>query len=62
MTYTPPCSQGPGPKVYYLKAYALSAAPSITVPADKVTMDILVAGMASKVLDSALMSVTYTRT
>jgi len=60
-TYTPPCSQGPGPKVYYLKAYALNANPTIQVSANQVTMDILVAGMAGKVLDSALMTVTYTR-
>lgn len=30
--YTPPCSQGPGPKTYILTVYALSAAPSFNVP------------------------------
>jgi phosphatidylethanolamine-binding protein (PEBP) family uncharacterized protein len=60
-TYTPPCSQGPGPKVYVLTLYALNAAPTITVPNTQVTMDILLAGIKNKIVDSAVMSVTYTR-
>jgi phosphatidylethanolamine-binding protein (PEBP) family uncharacterized protein len=60
-TYTPPCSQGPGAKVYVLTVYALNAAPTISVPNTQVTMDILLAGMKNKILDSAVMSVTYTR-
>jgi phosphatidylethanolamine-binding protein (PEBP) family uncharacterized protein len=60
-TYTPPCSQGPGAKIYVLTLYALSDLPVITVPNTKVTMDILLAGMKDKILDSAVMSVTYTR-
>ena len=60
-TYTPPCSQGPGPKIYVLTLYALNAPPSITVPNTQVTMDILLAGMKNKIVDSAVMSVTYTR-
>ncbi len=60
-TYTPPCSQGPGPKIYVLTLYALNAAPTISVAASQVTMDILYAGMKNKIVDSAVMSVTYTR-
>jgi len=60
-TYTPPCSQGPGPKIYVLNLYALNAQPTITVPNTQVTMDILLAGMKNKIVDSAVMSVTYTR-
>jgi phosphatidylethanolamine-binding protein (PEBP) family uncharacterized protein len=60
-TYTPPCSQGPGPKIYVLTLYALNAPPTITVPNTQVTMDILLAGMKNKIVDSAVMSVTYTR-
>ena len=60
-TYTPPCSQGPGAKTYVLILYALNATPSITVPNTLVTMDILLAGMKNKIVDSAVMSVTYTR-
>jgi phosphatidylethanolamine-binding protein (PEBP) family uncharacterized protein len=60
-TYTPPCSQGPGAKTYVLTLYALNAPPTISVPNTQVTMDILLAGMKNKILDSAVMSVTYTR-
>ncbi len=60
-TYTPPCSQGPGAKVYVLTIYALNAAPTISVPGTQVTMAILLAGMKNKIVDSAVMSVTYTR-
>jgi hypothetical protein len=41
--------------------YALNAPPTISVPNTQVTMDILLAGMKNKILDSAVMSVTYTR-
>jgi len=60
-TYSPPCSQGPGAKVYILTLYALSAAPSISVSSSQVTMDILLAGIRNKILDSTVMTVTYTR-
>ena len=60
-TYTPPCSQGPGAKVYILTLYALSAAPTISVSSSQVTMDILLAGIRNKILDSTVMTVTYTR-
>ena len=60
-TYTPPCSQGPGAKVYILTLYALSAAPTISVGSSQVTMDVLLAGIRNKILDSTVMTVTYTR-
>lgn len=60
-TYTPPCSQGPGAKIYVLTLYALNAPPTITVANTKVTMDILLAGMKNKIVDSAVISTTYTR-
>jgi len=60
-TYTPPCSQGPGAKVYILTLYALNAPPTITVPNTQVTMDILLSGMKNKIVDSAVISVSYSR-
>lgn len=60
-TYTPPCSQGPGAKIYLLTLYALNAPPTINVSSTLVTMDILSAGMKNKIVDSVVMSVTYTR-
>ncbi len=60
-SYSPPCSQGPGAKVYILTLYALSATPTISVSSSQVTMDILLAGIRNKILDSTVMTVTYTR-
>ena len=60
-TYTPPCSQGPGAKIYVLTLYALSADNNLSFATSKVTMDMLYAQIKSKIVDSALMSVTYTR-
>lgn len=60
-TYTPPCSQGPGAKVYIVTLYALNAAPTISVSSPQVTMDVLIAGIRNKILDSTVMTVTYTR-
>jgi phosphatidylethanolamine-binding protein (PEBP) family uncharacterized protein len=60
-TYTPPCSQGPGAKIYVLTLYALNAPPTFSVTSNQVTMAILQAGMKNKIVDSAVMSITYTR-
>lgn len=60
-TYTPPCSQGPGAKIYVLTLYALNAVPTISLTNTQVTMAILQASMKNKIVDSAVMSVTYTR-
>lgn len=60
-TYNPPCSQGPGAKIYVLTLYALNAQPTIAVSNTQVTMDILIAGMKNKIVDSAVMSVNYSR-
>ena len=59
--YTPPCSQGPGAKEYILTLYALSAAPTISVAAPLITMDVMLAAIRGKILDSTKMTVTYTR-
>jgi phosphatidylethanolamine-binding protein (PEBP) family uncharacterized protein len=60
-TYTPPCSQGSGAKIYVITLYALNALPTFSVPSSQVTMAILQASMKNKIVDSAVMSVTYTR-
>ena len=60
-TYTPPCSQGAGAKIYVLTLYALNALPTFSVPSSQVSMAILQASMKNKIVDSAVMSVTYTR-
>lgn len=60
-TYTPPCSQGPGAKIYVLTAYALSEQPVISVAPSKLTMDILTESMSKITLAKSELSVSYTR-
>lgn len=60
-SYTPPCSVGPGPKIYIITVYALSAAPVIPVPQQQVTMDVLLTALAPLKLASSEISVTYAR-
>ncbi|NBO48755.1 MAG: YbhB/YbcL family Raf kinase inhibitor-like protein [Chitinophagia bacterium] len=60
-TYTPPCSQGPGAKIYVLTIYALNNEANLTFSNSKVTIDMLYTEIKSKIVDSALMSVSYTR-
>jgi len=59
--YAPPCSQGPGAKTYIYRLYALSAAPEITVDPSQVSRDVLLSAMQGLILDSAGLSVSYTR-
>ena len=60
-SYTPPCSQGPGDKLYTLTVYALSSAPLFTVPQAQVTMDLLLSAISAKTLDTSVINVTYAR-
>ncbi len=57
--YTPPCSKGPGDKVYTYTVYALSEAPAFTVSADQVNRDALLAAMQGITLGSAELIVVY---
>jgi phosphatidylethanolamine-binding protein (PEBP) family uncharacterized protein len=58
--YDPPCSQGPGAKVYTYTLYALSAAPAFSGTAP-VTGETLATTIASSTLGTASISVSYTR-
>jgi phosphatidylethanolamine-binding protein (PEBP) family uncharacterized protein len=58
--YDPPCSQGPGAKVYTFTVYALSAAPVFSGSAP-VTGESLATAIASTTLGSASLSVSYSR-
>jgi phosphatidylethanolamine-binding protein (PEBP) family uncharacterized protein len=60
-SYTPPCSQGPGAKLYTITVYALSSTPSFSVPQSQVTMDVFLAAISTKTLATATINVTYTR-
>lgn len=60
-SYTPPCSQGPGAKLYTITVYALSSAPVFSVPQSQVTMDMLLAAISIKTLATSVLNITYTR-
>jgi phosphatidylethanolamine-binding protein (PEBP) family uncharacterized protein len=59
--YSPPCSQGPGAKLYVMTVYALSAEPVLGGVQSKVTRDILLAAISKTTLGTAVMNVNYTR-
>ena len=59
--YAPPHSKGPGPKIYILTVYALSAPPQLTVPPSQVNREILLAAIKDRTLGSAELQVIYTR-
>ncbi len=60
--YAPPHSKGPGPKIYRLTVYALSAPVTINRPAEEVSRAVLLAAMRTNILDSAELRVVYDRT
>jgi phosphatidylethanolamine-binding protein (PEBP) family uncharacterized protein len=59
--YAPPHSKGPGPKTYVYTLYALSAAPELSVTAEQVNREKLLAAMKGLILGSAELQVVYTR-
>jgi len=59
--YAPPCSKGPGPKLYTYTVYALSAPPQLDVPASQVSRDVLLSTIKDRTLDTAELNVYYSR-
>jgi hypothetical protein len=59
--YSPPCSQGPGAKLYVLTVYALSAEPVLSVAQTAVTMDVLLNAISATTLGTGVINVSYTR-
>jgi phosphatidylethanolamine-binding protein (PEBP) family uncharacterized protein len=59
--YAPPCSQGPGIKAYTYTVYALSQNPSVPVPSDQVTREVLLTAISGITISSAKMTVYYSR-
>jgi Raf kinase inhibitor-like YbhB/YbcL family protein len=59
--YAPPCSKGPGEKLYTYTVYALSAELQLSVPASDVSRDILLDAIKDITLANASLNVTYTR-
>jgi len=61
LAYEPPCSQGPGPKLYTFTIYALSASPELPDSADQVTGEVLTQAISSITLASTSLNLSYTR-
>jgi len=59
--YQPPCSQGPGLKLYTFTIYALSGSPVFTVPASQITGQVVTSAIASLTLGSGALNLGYTR-
>ena len=60
MAYEPPCSQGPGAKLYTFTLYALSASPELPT-ADQVTGEVLTQAISTITINSASLNLSYTR-
>jgi PKD repeat protein len=61
MAYEPPCSQGPGAKLYTFTLYALSESPQLPDASDQVTGEVLTEAISSITLGSATLNLSYTR-
>lgn len=61
MMYDPPCSVGPGDKVYTFTLYALSATPALPTSAEDVTGEILTSAISSITLGSTALNLSYAR-
>lgn len=59
--YQPPCSQGPGAKVYTFTVYALSGPLRLSTPASQTTGAVVTSAIAPLTLGSASLSLSYTR-
>ena len=57
--YTPPCSQGPGVKIYNIYLYGISE--NITLKNSEATEKNLLAAINGKVISSSSISVSYER-
>ncbi len=60
--YNPPCSQGPGSKVYTFTLYALASTPVFSVPAEQVNGKAVTDAIAGITLGSASLNLSYART
>ncbi len=60
--YNPPCSQGPGAKLYTYTVYALSGSPTISVAASRVTGQVIADAIKSLTLGTASIGLNVSRT
>jgi len=61
MMYDPPCSQGPGAKMYTFTLYALSASPDLPASPEEVTGPVLTNAISSITLGKASLNLNHAR-
>ncbi|MEI6205578.1 MAG: SUMF1/EgtB/PvdO family nonheme iron enzyme [Desulfuromonadales bacterium] len=61
MAYQPPCSKGPGSKLYTFTLYALSVSPTLPSSVNQVTGAVLTSAISSITLGSASLNLSYSR-
>jgi phosphatidylethanolamine-binding protein (PEBP) family uncharacterized protein len=61
MMYDPPCSQGPGAKLYTFTLYALSASPDLTAGPEQVTGPVLTDAISSITLAQTSLNLNHAR-
>jgi phosphatidylethanolamine-binding protein (PEBP) family uncharacterized protein len=61
LAYAPPCSQGPGDKLYTFTLYALSASPELPDAANQVTGDVLTEAISGITISSTSLNLSYAR-
>jgi phosphatidylethanolamine-binding protein (PEBP) family uncharacterized protein len=61
IAYDPPCSQGPGPKIYTFTLYALSGSPVLPDRADMVDGPVLTNALTSLTIGRASFNLSYAR-
>lgn len=59
LSYTPPCSQGPGLKQYFITSYALKS--PLTLTQSDATRESLLTAMASQTLATSTLTLNYER-
>lgn len=61
MTYDPPCPKGPGAKLYTFTLYALSAAPDLPHPPERVTGAVLTEALKNITIATTELNMYYER-
>ena len=59
--YQPPCSKGPGAKIYTITLYALSESPKLPSDASQVTGDVLTKAISTITLGSTKLNLSHAR-
>ncbi|MEI6222787.1 MAG: hypothetical protein WCP97_08550 [bacterium] len=61
LVYQPPCSQGPGEKVYTVTVYALSSSPTVPTDPKQVNGEVLTKALSNITLATATLNLSHSR-